>query len=302
MAAGLKGYRFTRQIDTGAGSAIHLAVELKSDRTVAIKHVVRKGPDDDKFLAQAEGEYNICRDLDHPVLRKIHSMHKVRKRLAVRDLYLVMEYVDGLNLEKARPNRLNTFLRVFNQVAMGLHAMHEAGVVHMDIKPTNIMVAKGGSVKIIDFGQSCPMYHRKERIQGTPDYIAPEQVARRPLDRRTDVFNLGATMYWVLTSENYPTEIKGIDAQPGVSVLRSDTPVAPSQLNDKIPDSLSQLVMECCREDPDQRPADMKQVIARLAVVKSLWEKYLERLRTQTDEPTPARPRDASAAAAESDV
>ncbi len=300
MAAELSGYRFTRQIDTGAGSTIHLAVEMKTNETVAIKHVRRKGPDDDKFLAQAEGEYNICKDLDHPVLRRIYSMHKVRKRLAVRDLYLVMEYVDGLNLERARPNRLNTFLRVFNQVAMGLHAMHEASVVHVDIKPTNIMVAKGGGVKIIDFGQSCPMFHRKDRIQGTPDYIAPEQVARRPLDRRTDVFNLGATMYWVLTSEKYPTEIQGIDAQPGVAVLRSDKPVAPSQLNDKIPDSLSQLIMECCREDPGERPADMKQVIARLAVVKTLWDKYLERLRNQTDPTAPARPQDASAA--ESDV
>jgi len=207
----LPGYRITRQIGTGAGSKIFFAVELKSGKTFAVKHVVRNTPEDEVFIAQVEREYQVSSGISHPYLRHSYSIHRIRKRLQIKDLMLVMEYVDGLNLEKARPNRLNTFLTLFRKVAEGLHAMHEAGFVHSDIKPTNIMIGKGGIVKIIDFGQSCAMNHRKERIQGTPDYIAPEQVRRMPLDRRTDVFNLGATMYWVLTSENYPTEIRGAD-------------------------------------------------------------------------------------------
>ena len=129
-------------------------------------------------------------------------------------------------------------------------------------------------MKIIDVGQSCPLHHRKERIQGTPDYIAPEQVRRMRLDQRTDVFNLGATMYWVLTSETYPTEIRGTDARGGISLMSPDNPLAPAELNDKIPLSLSKLVMECCRENPAERPADMKQLNARLAVVQKLWKKH----------------------------
>ncbi len=194
---------------------------------------------------------------------------------------MVMEYVDGLNLEKARPNRLNTFLTLFHKVAKGLDAMHEAGYLHTDIKPTNVMIAKGGIVKIIDFGQSCLINHRKERIQGTPDYIAPEQVRRLPLDPRTDVFNLGATMYWLLTSEKYPTEIRGTDAHGGINVISPHKPVAPAALNDKIPIALSKLVMACCCEKPAERPADMKQVISRLAVVRKLWKKYRESIRAQ---------------------
>jgi len=281
------GYRIVKQLGVGAGSKLFSAVELKTGRTVAIKHMVREKPDDDRFFAQAENEHSICTKLDHPSLRKVYSIHRVRKLLQTKELLLVMEYVEGLDLEKARPNRLNTFIKVFQAVAQGLDAMHEAGFLHTDIKPTNIMVAKGGSVKIIDFGQSCPINHRKERIQGTPDYIAPEQVNRLPLGRGTDIFNLGATMYWVLTSNTYPTELQGVDSLPGRTVLRSKKPIAPNELNSKIPKALSQLVMECCRKNPAERPSDMKQISSRLTVVKKLWTKFRDDVRAQAGETPP---------------
>ncbi len=293
----LPGYRITKQIGTGAASKISLAVEFKTGKKFAVKHVVRNSAEDDPFIAQVEREYEVSSKINHPCLRHSYSIHRIRKRLQTKELLIVMEYVDGLDLEKARPNRLNTFLRIFRQVAEGLNAMHEAGYVHSDIKPTNIMIGRGGKVKIIDFGQSCPLYHRKERIQGTPDYIAPEQVRRMLLDQRTDVFNLGATMYWVLTSEKYPTEIRGDDARGGIALLSPDDPVAPAELNDKIPLALSKLVMECCRENPAERPADMNQVDARLALVQKLWKKRRSAAREQfrADKP-PAKNKAAPAA------
>jgi len=281
LNADLAGYRITRQIGTGAGSKIYSAVELKTGRTVAVKHIVRETAEDDRFIAQAENEYNVSSTLNHPCLRRSYAIQRIRKRLQVKELVLAMEYVDGLNLEKARPNRLKTFLILFHKVAKGLNAMHKAGFVHTDIKPTNIMIGQGGVVKIIDFGQSCRIHHRKERIQGTPDYIAPEQVQRLPLDQRTDVFNLGATMYWVLTSEKYPTAIRGPDFRGGINVVTSDKPISPIEHNEKIPVALSTLVMECCRDNPAERPADMGQVIARLAVVEKIWKKYRESIRAR---------------------
>ncbi len=245
--------------------------------------MVRNTADDERFFKQTETEYKVSSKVDHLHLRRSYLIRRVRKRLVVKELLLVMEYVDGLNLEKARPNRLSTFLTLFRNVAMGLEALHASGYVHTDIKPTNIMIARGGVVKIIDFGQACPLHHRKERIQGTPDYIAPEQVRRLTLDRRTDVFNLGATMYWALTSEKYPTEIRGTDARGGINVITSHKPIAPIELNDKIPVSLSKLVMECCRENPAERPTDMKQVIERLGVARKLWTKFRKSLRAGQD-------------------
>ncbi len=281
MGFELPGYRISTQIGAGAASRIYVALEAKSGRMMAIKHVVRNSADDDRFIAQAENEFNIAGKLDHPHLRKCHAIYRTKKLLTLREVVVVMEYVDGLNLEKARPNRLNTFLTLFQRVAQGLLAMHEAGFLHTDVKPINIMLARGGVVKIIDFGQSCPMNHRKERIQGTPDYIAPEQVNRLPLDARTDIFNLGATMYWVLTSENYPTAIRGAESVGKHKVIQSHKPVAPIEMNDKIPLALSQLVMECCRKSPTDRPSDMKQVIARLDVVRDLWTRHRESMRSK---------------------
>jgi len=275
----LPGYRITRQIGVGAGSKISIAIEFKSGKIFAVKHVVRNSPDDQRFVAQIENEYKVSHGIDHPHIRHSFHIHRVRRLLAVREVFLVMDYIDGLPLETARPNRLNTFLTIFQKVADGLEAMHQVGWVHADIKPTNIMLAAKGVVKIIDFGQACPLGHRKERVQGTPDFIAPEQVRRLRLDQRTDVFNFGATMYWVLTSEKYPTAIRGQDARGGISLVSADKPIAPIELNDKIPVSLSNLVMECCRDNPAERPADMKQVAGRLVVIQKLWRKHRDEIR-----------------------
>ena len=106
-------------------------------------------------------------------------------------------------------------------------------------------------------------------------------VRRRPLDQRTDIFNLGATMYWVLTSEKYPTAIRGTDARGGINIITADKPIAPIELNDKIPLSLSKLIMECCRDNPHERPADMKQVVSRLEVVQRIWAKQREAHRAE---------------------
>ncbi len=281
MAEPLPGFKILNQVGRGARSKISTCMELISGKTYAVKHVVRRGPEDDPFLDQVENEFTVSHGVNHPYLRHSYKLHRVRKLLRVSELYLVMDYVQGLTLEVARPNRLATFLTIFRNVAEGLIALHESGYVHADLKPINIMLGAKGVLKVIDFGQSCKIGHRKERIQGTPDYIAPEQVRRLPLDERTDVFNLGATMYWMLTSQNYPTAIRSQDPTNRQSITLPPTPVAPIDINDKIPLSLSTLVMECCRENPGERPADMKLVDARLAVVQDLWRKQRETMRSK---------------------
>jgi serine/threonine protein kinase len=273
----LAGYKFVRQLGTGAGSRIFLARRVEDDQKVAVKHILRDVPDGERFIAQAESEYEIASQLDHPSLRRCVALHRVRKLLQTKELLLVMEYVRGVSLDKSRPNRLDRVLTVFRQIASGLDALHEAGFVHSDMKPNNVLLGENGLVKIIDFGQSCPIGHRKERIQGTPDFIAPEQVRRLPLDQRTDVFNVGASLYWVLTDENYPTALRGVNGSGGLDIVDIENPMAPIELNDRIPLSLSNLVMQCCKENPPERPADMKQLGSRLGAIQKQWQKELHR-------------------------
>jgi serine/threonine-protein kinase len=155
-------------------------------------------------------------------------------------------------------------------VATGLNAMHREGFIHCDIKPNNILMGKAGSIKIIDLGQSCKIGTTKRRIQGTPAYIAPEQVRRKPLGPGTDVFNLGATMYWALTGKNVPTLIHKRNGTlipqrngPAGIVIQRQYP-APHELKKGVPIGISRLVMDCVKDKPTQRPPNMMTLISRL--------------------------------------
>lgn len=278
----LAGFDRLAQIGTGARSTIHKVVERATGKIYALKHVVRPGDEDDRYLAQAEIGFAVSSRVDHPHLRRSHSIHRIRKWAKVRELYVVMEYVEGMSFEQARPNRLDWFLQIMRKVASGLEALHESGYVHADVKPNNIILGPGGVVKIIDFGQSCLIGHRKVRIQGTPDYIAPEQVRRMPLERTTDVFNLGATMYWALTNTPYATDLRPPVRQGSIDIVTSRDVLTPKQINARIPVALSQLVMDCCRGSPAERPADMKQVQNRLEVVQRMWRKQRLAARAKT--------------------
>lgn len=278
MSDCIPGYRRIAVLGQGARSAIYQVVHESTGRFFALKRVIRKDPDDQRFIEQVETEFRVSHGIEHTHLRHSLALHRNKKWLQTNEVMLLMEYVPGRTLEEHRPNRLDHFLIIFRKIAKGLAALHEHGFVHADIKPNNIVLGADGLVKIIDFGQSCPIGHRKERIQGTPDYIAPEQVRRLLLDQRTDVFNLGATMYWVLTGQTYPTELPAT-LRSGVEVVRHEKPQTPKEINDKFPLSLSQLVMDCCQSNPAHRPPNMYQVESRLKMVQTLWRKKLDELR-----------------------
>jgi serine/threonine-protein kinase len=270
----LPNYELVNRIGRGAGATINLAQERGTRQLVAIKHVIRRSPEDERFIHQAEIEYDVARRFDHPYLRKCYDLVRVRKWWKTRELFLVMEYVDGERLEDRCPDQLSEMVQTFIRIAEGLHAMHLAGFAHADIKPNNVLLAKGGGLKIIDFGQSCPLGHRKTRLQGTPDFMAPEQVERRRIDHRTDVFNLGATMYWVVTGKWFKTSMSMAPAATKkieIESRRGSQP--PHMLNEQIPLSLSKLIMECCEPAPERRPADMRKVISRLEVVLHLLDR-----------------------------
>jgi serine/threonine-protein kinase len=179
-----------------------------------------------------------------------------------------------VRLEDHCPEHLGEVVPIFIKVAEGLHTMHLTGYVHADIKPNNILLCKDGGLKIIDFGQSCPLGHRKTRLQGTPDFMAPEQVERQRLDHRTDVFNLGATMYWVVTGKWFKTLMPTAPAAAKKIEIESTRGSAPPhELNEHIPLSLSKLIMECCETHPEARPLDMRKVISRLEVVEHLLDR-----------------------------
>ena len=260
------GFTILRRIGVGARSTIYLATNEETKAQVALKRVIFQRPEDTRVFEQVENEFKTARRIDHPYIRKCHRMIKKRKLLRTQELLLTMEFFEGQSLEDLPGLSLGDILLVFRMVATALNTMHQNGFVHCDIKPNNILFSKKGSIKIIDFGQSCKIGEVKKRIQGTPDYIAPEQVRREHLSHRTDIFNLGATMYWALTGKNVPTLIPKKN-EYGFSVPPSMDCKAPHEIYKKIPTELSLLVMECVKERPADRPANMSEIIARLDVM-----------------------------------
>jgi len=256
------GFTIIKRIGTGARSTIYLATDEQDKQTVALKRVIFQKSEDTRIFEQMDTEYKIGTTVDHPYVRKCFKLKKIRGMLKVREMLLSMEYFDGTSLEEGPSLSLLDVLLIFRMVADALNAMHQQGYVHCDIKPNNILLNKAGSIKIIDLGQSCRIGTTKQRIQGTPDYIAPEQVRRKPLGPKTDIFNLGATMYWALTGHNVPTLIpKKTD---DLSMVVQESCPAPHERKKKIPIGVSKLVMDCIKDEPAQRPNNMLAVSSRL--------------------------------------
>jgi eukaryotic-like serine/threonine-protein kinase len=273
MAQKLLHYEVLERLGEGARSTIYAVVDPETRQTYALKHVVRADQKDIRFIEQMETEFEVSKQFTHTNLRRTFDLKLVRSILMkVNEAFLTMELVDGKPLDVRPPTDLVDICDTFIQAAQGLRAMHQMGYAHCDIKPNNILRNDSGKVKVIDFGQSCKIGTVKERIQGTPDYIAPEQVARRPISVQTDVFNLGATLYWALTGKVIPT-LYTVNKKGDNSFLLDSKIDTPQDLNPKVPLALSNVVMECVSTRPQKRPADMDAMITRLELSKHILMK-----------------------------
>lgn len=268
MSEKLLHYDIIERLGEGAGSVIYAVRDPQTGRKFALKHVVRHKDKDVRFIEQMENEYEVSKNFTHPNLRRSYDLKVVKTLLLKKaEAFLVMELFDGKSLETRPPVSLLEVTDAFIPAAHGLHAMHKMGYVHCDIKPNNILRDSSGHVKVIDFGQSAKIGTIKERIQGTPDYIAPEQVERRPIMVQTDIYNLGATIYWCLTGKPIPTQYTV--SKKGENSFLLDTLIpTPQALNPGVPTPLSNLVMECVSTSWKKRPADMEQLVTRLELVR----------------------------------
>ena len=268
MSQKLLNFEVLERLGEGARSTIYAVMDPLTRQTFALKHVIRSDPKDIRFIEQMESEYAISKQFTHPNLRRSYDL-KINKSmlLKVTEAFLIMELFVGKALDVFIPVGLVEIIDAFIQTAHGLKAMHVMGYAHCDIKPNNILRDDQGRIKVIDFGQSAKIGTIKERIQGTPDFIAPEQVARRPISVQTDVFNLGATLYWALTGKHIPT-LYTVNKKGENSFLLDTRIDSPQDLNPRVPNALSNLVMECIATKPQKRPADMDQVVTRLELAK----------------------------------
>lgn len=260
------GYHVEGVLGEGAASVIYAVCRPGGGQVYALKHVVCRTDKERRFADQVRNEFTIGSAVRCPGLRKplefltdgswLHRLHEVA---------LVLELFDGVCLEHCRPLTPAEAIRCGLTVARVFHQMHEAGFLHCDMKPANLLMNEQGDVCVIDLGQACPVGTIKKRIQGTPAFMAPEQFHRRPVAAHSDIYNLGATLYWLLTHRPITTAFtvdKGAN-----SFLVDVAQPSPHDLDPNIPENLSRLIMKCVRTNPEHRPKNMEEVIRPLETI-----------------------------------
>ncbi len=253
-------YEFQKELGRGGMGVVYLARDRQLDRKVALKFLGSLVDQDEDFKQRFLREARSAAKINHPNIVAIYDISASEGKA-----YIAMEFIEGPNLfqyirskKKLEPREAANFM---SQACAALGAMHQVGVVHRDIKPDNIVLAKGGLVKIMDFGLAKSGDSRitqANMVVGTPAYMPPEQARGKETDGRGDIYAMGLVLYEMLTGK---TVFKDGD------ILRrqvQEVPPRPREVDPNISTVLDNLIMKCLEKDPDKRYQKAEEVVAAL--------------------------------------
>ena len=273
MIETLGRYKILSIIGQGAMGVVYKAVDPMIDRTVAIKTVNLNlsREEIEEFEARFRQEIKAAGRLNHPNIVTIYDVGR-NENMA----YMAMEYLDGKELkdiladgQKVPP--VATTVDWIAQIAQGLEFAHENDIVHRDVKPSNIMVVRGGLAKITDFGiarmPTSAVKTMTGLILGSPRYMSPEQVIGKDLDYRTDIFSLGVVLHETLTGSP-PFDGDNVNAIMYATV--NSQPPAPSAANRQVPAMLDLIINKALAKTVDERYQSMREFANDLSDVKRL--------------------------------
>ena len=263
-------------LGSGAHSSILHIRRSADSKQYALKVVPLAGREDHKFLEQAQHEFKVAQMLDHPNLIKVYTLETPRDWLfRIRKVHLLIEYVKGKTLDTIKGLSLARLVQIFAKVAAGLVHMHRRGVCHADLKPNNLMLSRTGEVKILDYGLAWIRGQAKGRVQGTPEYMAPEQARGGTVNERTDLFNLGATMYRLTTWRLPPNTLTAVDGVPMNARAFEGLLKPVRELTPEAPRALCDLIHRCLAFKAQQRPeraVEVQEALDKLAETLVLSE------------------------------
>jgi DNA-binding beta-propeller fold protein YncE/predicted Ser/Thr protein kinase len=239
----LLGYRLEAVLGRGGMSVVYLAEDLRLKRKVALKLLAPALAEDEAFRERFLVESELAASLDHPNIVPIFAAGEANERL-----FIAMRYVEGNDLKqllRAGPLSPERTIEVCSQVAEALDFAHERGLVHRDVKPSNVLLARGAHVYLADFGLTKRLAEPRAvepGLFGTIDYIAPEQIRGEEVDGRADVYSLGCLLCECLTGE--PPFRRATDAAALFAHLEEQPPAAPG---------LEQVIPKALAKEPDHR-------------------------------------------------
>jgi serine/threonine protein phosphatase PrpC len=235
-------------------STVFKAIDRKNGEIVAVKVPLMNLEADPAFYSRFEREEEIGKMLDHPGILKIIPVEQKSRP------YIVMEYVKGQTLDRLMQRvgilPISDTLKIASRLCDALQYMHEHGVIHRDMKPSNIMLCDDGTLRIMDFGIAKTEAMRRitfggfSPTMGTPDYMAPEQIKGKRGDQRTDIYSLGTILYEMLTGQ---VPFQGPNVYAVMNARLVGDPPAPRSLNSEIPPQVEEIVLHAMERDPSNR-------------------------------------------------
>jgi len=261
MIGTLGRYKIVGEIGQGAMGTVYKAVDPIIDRTVAIKTINLNltKQELEEYQARFSQEIKAAGRLNHPNIVTVYDVGKTEQVA-----YMAMEFLEGAELKdiinSGKLLAVPEVVDIAAQVADGLWFAHQQDIVHRDVKPSNIMVLKGGIAKITDFGiarlPNSAVKTMTGLILGSPRYMSPEQVIGKSLDKRTDIFSLGVVLYEALTGEA-PFDGDNVNAIMYATVNSSPPP--PSSRNRLVPAMLDLIVAKAMAKVVDDRYQSIKE-------------------------------------------
>ncbi len=249
-------YRIIKELGKGAMGVVYLAHDPQIGRKVAVKTI--KPKEGARPEEVAEGKARFLREaqaagkLLHPNIVTIFDVFEDQGTM-----FIVMEYVEGILLDhfcvKGRLMQLETALTLVCQGLSALDYAHRHGIVHRDIKPGNMIVVNGESLKVMDFGlakEADAHLTQTGMVIGTPHYMSPEQIQGKLLDGRSDLFSMGVVLYEMVTGER---PFRGEALSTIIYKILHETPTEPRQLNPDLPETLSRIIQRALNKNPEDR-------------------------------------------------
>ena len=253
--------RFAIRAKLGSGGMgeVYRAEDTKLKRSVAIKRVAPALASDEQYRRRILKEAERASRLSNPHVAQIFDVLEEGSAI-----FLVMEFIEGETLRERlrRPMSLGDFMKAALQCAQALVAAHEKKIIHCDLKPENIMLTAAGEVKILDFGIARELSFPAGTLRGTPAYMAPEILLEHESDARADIFSLGVVFYEALTGA-HPFRAASFMATSDRVLHESPPPL--HQVNPKIKEGISRVVMKMLAKNPDERFASARELLDELA-------------------------------------
>lgn len=279
----LGNYEITAKLGEGGMGVVYRAKDLQLGREVALKFLPAELAQDPERVAWLEREARLLASLNHPNIAQIYGFQASGETRA-----LVMELVEGPTLAELLARGTLPFeeaLAIAIQIAQALSAAHDQGIVHRDLKPQNIKLARGGRVKVLDFGlaqrqaatgsllgDAATLSHATKAgtILGTVGYMAPEQVRCERIDTRADIFSFGCIVYEMATGERAFHRSNAIET---LAAILHDKPEAASRRRHELPPSLDRVIARCLEKERSARfqsARDLEFVLTTFAPAETL--------------------------------